>query len=595
MVKFQSYICHLANTSVLSLLMLTFSFQLDAQVLNLFNIPFPEQYAVMDSLIDTLANSDSKYAENELKKLKAYSLEGDEALDVLNLRRSIIRYRYIINYKDQDIDSTKAIIEDATQFLEELDESEYPVIAALVHKTLGNLIDYKKFRYRSGFEHYIKAYNLFTEIPVAEFPDRQYAQYSIALAYFKFKDYEKSLVIAKELEELYPKKNYISMFTINLMGMANLELENYNDALRQFNWLSNNYFKHDLPPVWEGIIKGNKGQLFAETDKLDSAVTYLNEAIKITVAENETENVIRFASLLSSIYLDRSELDSALKYSEIAHKLTHQTSDIANLPSVYQSLSQCQRILGNKSLALAYQDTMMIFKDSLEMMNNVELKFKAELDIERQKSIQKEDIFNAESSRLRILRNSSIVFAAFFIIILALLYNRAMTKNRNEKKLLEIHELQIKGELELAKSQLEEFTSEITEKNLFIERAAEDLLKSRKTSRQKNETNQFHDEHNSALSDLRSLIISNDESWKNFIQLFEKVHPGFLLRLNNQYPNLAIGEVKFIALSKLKLQSKEMSLVLSVSMAAIRQTKSRVKKKLNIQGKVDLEHLLDQI
>lgn len=90
-------------------------------------------------------------------------------------------------------------------------------------------------------------------------------------------------------------------------------------------------------------------------------------------------------------------------------------------------------------------------------------------------------------------------------------------------------------------------------------------------------------------------VILTDFDWSNFTSLFDKVYPEFFIRLKQKFPQLSLSEKKFIALSKLKLDNKEMAAMLGVGTDAIRQNRSRLKKKLNLAEEIFLEEIIDQI
>ena len=202
-----------------------------AQVADVFEMPFPRQYHVIDSIIDDFVHLDTMMASKNLEQMRLAAIETGDALTLLNFEQSVIRYRYIRLYYSQDSMAIKKLIKDALKLLETVDEKKYPVIAALIHKTLGNTIEYNSYKYHDAFHHYLKAYNLFKDISIQEFPVRQYSQYSIALAYYQFKDYENALKLGEEIETIYPQKNFISVFTINLIGMSYLKLGQYGAGL----------------------------------------------------------------------------------------------------------------------------------------------------------------------------------------------------------------------------------------------------------------------------------------------------------------------------------------------------------------------------
>jgi hypothetical protein len=119
---------------------------LQAQVVGVFEIPFPRQYQVIDSLIDELAKGDTASASRELRELQKEAMETGETLPLLNFKRSVLRYRYIRIYYSQDTVAILKLIQDAHELMETVDEKQYPVIAALIHQNLGNTLNYKTYQ-----------------------------------------------------------------------------------------------------------------------------------------------------------------------------------------------------------------------------------------------------------------------------------------------------------------------------------------------------------------------------------------------------------------------------------------------------------------
>ena len=185
------------------------------------------------------------------------------------------------------------------------------------------------------------------------------------------------------------------------------------------------------------------------------------------------------------------------------------------------------------------------------------------------------------------------------MIISFLLYNRAQLKNKSRQMKL-IAEKQLAGnKLQAATQQLNAFTLSIREKNEFIEKVTREIdkvneeLNLEKNKQQNSAGLPKIDSHSLRL--LQASDLHTDEDWKKFTGLFEKVHQDFFLRLKNKLPGLSPAETRFAALTKLKLSNKEMATMLGVGTDAIRQIRSRLKKKLNADFETSIEELMEKI
>lgn len=98
-----------------------------------------------------------------------------------------------------------------------------------------------------------------------------------------------------------------------------------------------------------------------------------------------------------------------------------------------------------------------------------------------------------------------------------------------------------------------------------------------------------------AISKLENSSLLTNEQWDDFRKLFDKVHKGFLNNLKRKIPDLTPADIRFIALTKLKLSPKEMASMLGVSPATIRIYRFRLRKKLGLDKEEDIEDLINKI
>jgi len=239
--------------------------------------------------------------------------------------------------------------------------------------------------------------------------------------------------------------------------------------------------------------------------------------------------------------------------------------------------------------ALMYMDSANFYKDSLSRRHDVNLKYQGEILVDREKTIQNEALLEQQVSKQKVIRNSVVTVIGLVMLITLLLYNRSKLKRRQlfaEKQLTE-------AELKNAKERLNEFTKSIIEKNKLIEEIKAEVDQLQLQQQQAAPSSPAVSD--SALKNLQELVLLTDDDWKNFVRLFDTVHEGFLNRLKEKLPGLSPAETRFAALSKLKLNNKEMAAMLGVSTDAIRQKRSRLKRKLNLTDENALEDSIDKI
>jgi len=83
--------------------------------------------------------------------------------------------------------------------------------------------------------------------------------------------------------------------------------------------------------------------------------------------------------------------------------------------------------------------------------------------------------------------------------------------------------------------------------------------------------------------------INNQNNWEIFKIRFTKVHKYFFNNLEEKHPTLSKSELKFCAFLRIRLSSTQISYVRNVSSDAIKKTRYRIRKKMDLSPKESLE------
>ncbi len=86
-----------------------------------------------------------------------------------------------------------------------------------------------------------------------------------------------------------------------------------------------------------------------------------------------------------------------------------------------------------------------------------------------------------------------------------------------------------------------------------------------------------------------NLQISQQDNWEVFKLRFTEVHKDFFSSLKEKHPTLTKSELKFCAYLHIHLSSSQISSVLHVTNEAIKKSRYRIRKKLNLSPKDSLE------
>jgi len=98
-------------------------------------------------------------------------------------------------------------------------------------------------------------------------------------------------------------------------------------------------------------------------------------------------------------------------------------------------------------------------------------------------------------------------------------------------------------------------------------------------------------------SSLRKIAKSNNNELDilTFFSDFEKVYPNFTTSLHKINPNITANELKLCALLRLNLSAKEVSKILNITPESVNKARYRLRKKIGLKPKEDLDIFLINI
>jgi hypothetical protein len=281
--------------------------------------------------------------------------------------------------------------------------------------------------------------------------------------------------------------------------------------------------------------------------------------------------------MLAAIYIKKGELSSAEKYMSASRQFVYAHGEPAQLKNWYENLYYLSKKKGDYKNVGLYGDSLLYFKDSLTAMNDKKAYNQAVLKIETEKHLN--EISQLESARKQqiLLRNSLLIGLILVAIIGFLWVNRQLLKRNKEKELAQ-------QQLQFAEQELINYTQQLKEKTEVLEQLRDEMNKEN-----------ISQERTENINKLLGATILTDDDWKKFQQLFEKVYPGFFIHLKEKIPELSATDIRVLALTKLKLPIKDMASMLGVGYDAVRKSKQRLRKKVNLPNDQDLDDLVEMV
>jgi hypothetical protein len=183
-------------------------------------------------------------------------------------------------------------------------------------------------------------------------------------------------------------------------------------------------------------------------------------------------------------------------------------------------------------------------------------------------------------------RERNLVIAAIVLVAIVglLILNRQRLKSRYQRQLAFQQKVAAEKELAAAKDQLDMFTQSIIEKTKVIEQLEQEVANKPLT-----------DEQHQLADELSRQTILTEEDWEKFKTLFEKIYPGFFLKLKEMIPDITVAEHRMAALTRLHLNTKQMASMLGISPDSVYKIRQRLRKRLQLNDEVTTETYLTKI
>lgn len=447
-------------------------------------------------------------------------------------------------------------------------------MAALTHfSRLGN--------YEKGFEHHERVYHLIKDMDPAEFPHKQSCLYQMGNHHYFFGDYRQCVFYLKEaIAADSPHRQYrYTVSILNTLGLSYQKLGRLDSSDYYFG-LTRTRAMQKGDRVWEAISDGNMGQNFFLRGDYAHARPLMQK-------DAETALFYGDYGLASGAYMGLGHMAlNERRYTEAESLLTrargyvYRSGGYDRLETLYPLLSKLYAAKGDAPRSMMFLDSALFVKDSLaRKFNALQMtRAKQKVELERHRAELK-NIENQKNANI-LQRNILIVLVLLMFVAAWLLLGSINQKHRRRREGMDAQLRQAERELDFASRQLADFTRNISEKNDLIQTMQARLGEGAQT----------------AVEELQQSIILTEDDWQNFKTLFARVHPHFFVNLDAKYPEMTPGEVRFLALCKLGISTREMAAMLGVSMDAIRKLRHRLRKKLQTTNPdLELEQLVQTL
>ena len=158
---------------------------------------------------------------------------------------------------------------------------------------------------------------------------------------------------------------------------------------------------------------------------------------------------------------------------------------------------------------------------------------------------------------------------------------------KSKQEIGELKNAKLRAELTLKSQALTSSAMNLIQKNELLSQVKNTLKSMDKSELKSSSTTQVNRLIKSIDKDLAS-----GEEWAQFEENFDQVHGHFISRLKEAYPKLTPQEIKFSAYLRMNLNSKEIAHLLNISVRGVEIGRYRVRKKLELERKDNLNDFL---
>jgi DNA-binding CsgD family transcriptional regulator len=404
---------------------------------------------------------------------------------------------------------------------------------------------------------------------------------------FKVREYDQCVYYAKKAVIAWQKSpNEFKPFTVSCMNTVALgyHRQNMYDSAFVFYNKALHLAKQINNPVWVGIVSGNMGQILYMQGKYDSAYAWLKMDYQTSKDSGYYDNAANSLQWAARANLARGNKAEALSEVREAFQLLKAWPDAYYLRNAYYTSTQIFREMANYDSAFFYNNLWSRINDSLEKVVATSSLAISKARLNDETSRYNIQTLNREKKAQLLQRNIIIIGIAVLSIIIFLIINRKLLQAKLKMEMTEQENKRMEQDVISANEQLKMFTANLVEKTNLIEKLESQAKGKQVTSEQQ-----------ATISEITRHTILTEEDWLKFKSLFEKIHPGFFINMQEKVADITVAELRMAALTRLHFSTNQIASTLGISPNSVYKTKQRLRQRLNIEVEDSIEEAIAKL
>ena len=445
------------------------------------------------------------------------------------------------------------------------------------------LLFQSKGYYKLALDNFIGGLKILDSIAGREFDKASFLALMAGLE-FELENVPKAIEYQEESLKIYRQLDYTKQQaqTENFLASYHTELKDYKkaiayaeEAIKKGKKIQSKEIEHDGYAAL--------GWAYWNLKEYPKSIRFLKLALEFRKKVDRKADVIRSQIQLGVVYNGINRPDDALFHLNQGLILADSVNDPKWFQLLYNNRGDAYVKKKQFEKAIEEYKKSNTIKDSLIKVNNnreiEELRILYETEKkEQQITLQKKEIESLEQ-KAEISNLQRMLFATGLALSLGILgigfygFRQKIKRSKAEKE-------KVAAELAFKKKELTTHALHLAKKNEVLE-SVKQKAKELKLSEQSPGYAQLINTINFDQQD--------DKNWENFTQYFEQVHKNFASNAKAKYPEVTKNELRFMALMKMNLSSKEIATILNVTSDGIKKARQRLRKKMNLKPEDSLE------
>ena len=488
---------------------------------------------------------------------------------------------YLYVFEERGIRLVAAYAEEARHKGWKVEEAQCTLLQGIMY--------YRRGKYGPAFELMQKGYEKLKSTGLENDPGIVSYMEQVAQCYYEFGDYEGAIHLLKEVLTVKPKRFnrtyvYIAKNTLALAYQKNDRLDSaiyyFKAASAEATQVSDSF--------WAALANGNLGYVYYLQGRYAEAIPLMEKDFTESNLAAEWQSAVNAAMTLAHMYLKLGNPAKAEYYLGYGLKNINY-GNIRELAGFYNNMAAISRLKGDDASAFDYLDSSRLYVEKARKIHDSQIINQARLKLEVERHEHEIKMLETTRSRQVLIRNGMLIILLLIGASGGLWINHIQLRRKKELELASLQKARAEDELINARKELMAFTNMLKEKNDLIESFKIELDQWQKSGASESE------QRTEQLTQLLNATILTEEDWKEFRVLFDKVYPGFFTRLKEKMADLSPADIRLIALTKLQLAPKEMAAMLGLTYEAIKKSRQRLRKKINLPEEGSLDELVDMI